>query len=138
MNPVSHVMTTSHLTKIQPIFDNGICYHITVPERVAELTTLVNKYARPFDPSLPEAGTAYLRLNTTTKKSPNSESWQMGGGALVVNSIDDQIESAKAAILSANPEHEIADTLVTAWILNEWDRFSVVFELYVTLKAKTL
>lgn len=138
MSPISHVMTASHLTKIQPTFDNGICYHITVPERVDELTAMVNKYARPFDPKMPEAGTAYIRLNTTTKKSPNSESWQISGGALVVNSIDDQIESAKALVLTNNPEHEIVDTLVTAWILNEWDRFSLVFELYVTIKAKTL
>ncbi len=132
----SHAMTASHLKAIQSSFDNGICYHITVPEKVDELLKLVDKYAKPLDYGVPTCGTAFLRLNTTIKKDPNKDPWQMSGGALTQDSMTREVEDRIKTILDANPDYEVADRSLTAWVLNEWERYSVVFELMLTVKEK--
>lgn len=131
---ITRVMTASHLQAIQQTFDNGICYHITVPERVDQLTAMVSKYARPLDCGIPTSGTAFLRLNTTVKIYPNKESWSLAGGAIVHDTVQEAIDHSIATVLHDKSNMVVAEQSLTAWILNEWDRYVVAFELQLTLK----
>lgn len=133
---LSHVMTASHLQAIQKSFDNGIVYHITIPEKVEALKQLVNKYNRKLDYGMPTSGTAFLRLNYAIKQTPNKESWQMGGGALCYDTVDEQIAQVLSTLAEQRPDVEVTEQLLTAWIINEWERYSVVFELNITVKEK--
>lgn len=130
---VSHVMTAAHLQKFQVKWDNGIPYHFTDPVRVKELSELVSKAAVPLDYGLPTSGTAFLRLNVTVKKNPNRDAWQLSGGAITKASVQESVDDAIANVIKANPDYVVKDTLLTAWVLNEWERYSVVFELVITI-----
>jgi hypothetical protein len=136
MSQVSHVMIASHLKALQTTFDNGISYHVTQPERVQELLALVDRYAKPFDPRIQESGTAFLRLNVTVKRAPNDLPWSMSGGALMQRSMTDEISQAVTLTETNNPNINVTEQQLTAWVLNEWDRYSVVFELVLTVKDK--
>lgn len=136
MASISHVMTASHLTEITPVFDVGVVYHFTDQAKVNQLLGLVDKYARPYGPHVMEKGTAFLRLNTNIKRANLSAPWSMMGGALSCPSMSDEIANQLKQITKNHPDFEIVDQLLTAWIINEWDRYSVVFELNVTVKDK--
>lgn len=129
MSHVSHVMTASHLKAIQPTFTNGIPYHVIDQAVLQNLTEIVNKYSRPFDPRLPELDQAFLRLNVIIRHKRSGDVHAMMGEALTQRSITDEIDRVKAQIKTDNPDCIYSDAIVTAWILNEWDRFAVVFEL---------
>lgn len=133
---ISHVMTAAHLQRFQVKWDYGIPYHFTEPSRVQELVDLVTRTAVPCDYNIPTCGTAFLRMNTIVKEAPNKESWIYGGGALVTNDVQATIEAAKVRALESSPDKEIKGTTLTAYVLNEWERFSVVFELVITIGAK--
>lgn len=133
---VSHVMTAAHLQKFQVKWDYGVPYHFTEASRVQELVDLVTRAAVPCDYNIPTSGTAFLRLNTIIKEAPNKESWIYGGGALVSPDVKGHIEDAKRRAVAEQPDKEVKDTLLTAYVLNEWERFSVVFELVITIGAK--
>lgn len=126
-------MVAKHLMKIRTSFDNGIPYHFTEPSKVMEIKDLVSRCAERLDYSLPTSGTAHLRMNTIVKEFPNKESWQYGGGVLTSENIDAQIEEAKQRTLKANPGKVVRDVGLTCYILNEWERYSVVFELVITV-----
>lgn len=133
---ISHVMTAAHLQRFQVKWDYGVPYHFTDPSRVQELVDIVTRTAVPCDYNIPTCGTAFLRLNTIVKEFPNKESWIYGGGALTSPDVQGQIEAAKLRALLGQPGKEVKDTLLTANVINEWERFSVVFELVITVGAK--
>lgn len=135
MSLVSHVMTASHLKAIQPTFENGIPCHITDPEQVNKLLELVNKYARPFDPRLPELDHAFLRLNVNIRHKRNGDIWGMSGAAQSQRSISNEITQVIEQLKTTNPEHMYSEQTLVAWVLNEWDRFSVVFELNLIMES---
>lgn len=130
---IAYAMVAKHLMSICQSFDNGIPYHFTDPNKVNEIKALVTKCATHLDYGLPSCGTAYLRMNVIIKEFPNKESWQYSGGVLTHHDVDAQIEAACERALSANPGKVIKDRLLTCHILNEWERYSVVFELVITV-----
>lgn len=132
----SRAMTASHLSKINQTFDNGIVYHYTVEEKVNEIIAIVDKYNRILDYSMPTSGTAFVRINTTVKRDKNSAPWTITGGAMVRESIGAEVEHSIAEVLKQNPEHALTKQLLTVNIVNEWDRYVVVFELQLDLDMK--
>lgn len=136
MSLVSHVMTASHLKAIQPIFTNGIPYHVTDEAEVKTLLGLIDKYSRLFDPRLPELDQAFLRLNVIIRHKSNGDVWSMAGGALPQRSMSAEIDAALEQIKEANPDSAFSEQVVVAWVLNEWDRFSVVVELNLMMESK--
>jgi hypothetical protein len=129
-------MTAKHLAEINPNFDIGVVYHLTEASKVDQLLVLVDKYARPYGPHVMEKGTAFLRLNINIRRANNSAPWSMTGGALSRSSMSEEIAVQLQSIEANNPTFEITNKLLTAWVLNEWDRYSVVFELNVTVEDK--
>lgn len=129
-------MTARHLMSIRQQFDNCIPYHFTDPETVTAIKDLVKRAATRLDYSLPTSGTAHLRLNTIVKESPNKESWQYGGGVLTSEDLDAQIAAACERTLAANPGKEVKGTTLACHILNEFERYSVVFEVVITVGLK--
>ena len=132
----SRVMTASHLSAINPTFDNGIVYHYGVEEKVNEVIKIVDKYNRVLDYGMPISGTAFIRLNTTVKRDQNSAPWAISGGAMVRETIGAEVEHSIENILSLNPGYVVAKQLLTLNIVNEWDRYVIVFELYLDLELK--
>ena len=126
-------MTARHLMTIRRQFDNGIPYHFADLETVTAIKDLVKRAATKLDYNLPTSGTAHLRMNTIVKESPNKESWQYGGGVLTSEDLDAQIAAACDRTLAANPGKVLKGTTLTCHILNEWERYSVVFELVITV-----
>ena len=129
MSTVSHVMTASHLKAIQSTFENGIPYHVTDSVEVQKLVEMVNKYARPFDPRLPELDQAFLRLNVNIRHKRNGEIHSRQGAALTQVSMTKEIDRVVEQIKTEDPNGTYNEPVLKAWILNEWDRYSVVFEL---------
>ena len=132
----SRVMTASQLNAINPSFDNGIVYHFGVDTKVQEIIKIVDRYNRVVDHGMPVSGTAFIRINTTVKRDKNSAPWAITGGAMTRESIGAEVEHSIETVLQLNPEHEIAKQLLTVNIVNEWDRYVVVFELYLDLELK--
>ena len=132
----SRVMTASQLSSINQSFDNGIVYHYGVEEKVQEIIKIVDKYNRVLDYGMPTSGTTFIRINTTVKRDQNSAPWAISGGAMVRESISAEVEQSIENTLKLNPEHEIVKQLMTVNIINEWDRYVVVFELYLDLELK--
>lgn len=130
---VAYAMVAKHLMAIRQSFDNGIPYHFTDPAKVDEIKALVKRAATKLDYGMPTCGTAYLRMNTIVKEFPNKESWQYGGGVLTSEDVDAQIKAACDRTLAANPGKEIKGTTLTCHVLNEWERYSLVFELVITV-----
>lgn len=134
MSQVSHVMTASHLKAIQPTFANGIPYHVVELPEVQKLLELIDRYSRPFDPRLPELEQAFLRLNVIVRHKRSGDIYSMAGGALPQRSMSAEITTALEQIKTSNPDNVISEPIVTAWILNEWDRWSVVIELNLMME----
>lgn len=132
----SRAMTASHLNKINLTFDNGIVYHYSVEEKVKEIVAIVDKYNHELDYGMPTSGTAFIRINTTVKRDKNSVPWTVTGGAMVRETISSEVEHAIAEVLKLNPEHTVTKQMLTVHILNEWDRYVVVFELLLDLDIK--
>lgn len=130
----SYAMTAAHLLKFQTQWSTGVPYHFTYPDKVQELVDLVTRAAEPLSYDTPTCGTAFLRLNYIIKEAPNKESWQYGGGALTSNDVTAHIERLKTTIVPDGKE--LKDTQLTAWIVNEWERFSIVFELVLIVGDK--
>lgn len=126
-------MTARHLMSIRQQFDNGVPYHFTDPKTVDDIKALVKRAATQLDYSLPTNGTAHLRMNTIVKESPNKESWQYGGGVLTSGDVDAQIADACKRTLANNPGKVVKGTTLACHILNEWERYSLVFELVITV-----
>jgi len=131
----AYAMVAKHLTSISPTFDNAIPYHYTDPAKVDQIKSLVTKCAEKLDYGLPTCGTAHLRMNVIVKESPNKDTWQYSGGVLISHDVDAQIEAACERTLQANPGKEIKGTSLSCHILNEWERYSLVFELVITVGA---
>lgn len=134
MSVKSHAMVAKHLAKINQNFENGIVYHYTKPEQVEEIKDLVKRAAEPLDYGLPTSGTAHLRLNVIVKKTPDKLSWQYSGSCLTSPDLDLLVEQAKAVALANNPNNKIQSESLQCYILNEWERYSVVFELQINLE----
>ncbi len=130
---IAYAMTAKHLGIINQNFDNGIPYHYTDPKKVDEIKALVKKTATQLDYSLPTCGTAHLRLNTIIKEFPNKESWQYGGGVLTSEDVDAQIAMACERAMASKPGKVLKDTSLACYILNEFERYVVVFDLVITV-----
>lgn len=125
----AYAMVARHLMKISTCFDNGIPYHYTDPVRVNEIKDIVKRCATKLDYGLPTSGTAHLRLNYVVKEGAIKESWSHGGGVLTSEDVDAQVEAICQRVLAANPGKVIKSTQLTCSILNEWERYVVVFDL---------
>lgn len=131
----SYAFVAKHLTQLKPSYDCGVFYHFTTDDKVAEMKALVKRVAEPFDYSLPTCGTAHPRLNVIVKQFPNKESWQYSGGALTTPDVDALIDTARDVALHNNPNTRIKSETLTCSVLNEWERYAVVFELQLNLEA---
>ena len=132
----SRAMTASNLKSISPTFDNGIVYHYTEEEKVNEIIKLVDKYNRVLDYGMPTSGTAFLRMNTTVRRDKNSAPWAISGGAMTLDSVAGEAIRSIELVLKNNPEYKLDKQHMSVNIINEWDRYVVVFELYLDLELK--
>lgn len=132
----SRALTAAHLSKINQVFDNGIVYHYGDEVKVNEIIAIVDKYNRELDYGMPTSGTAFVRINTTVKRDKNSVPWAVTGGAMTHESIGAEVKHSIETVLKLNPEHVLTKQLLTVNIINEWDRYVVVFELYLDLDMK--
>lgn len=133
---IAYAMVAKHLMKVKTVFECGIPHMFSDQAKVEELKALVKKCATQLDYTMPTFGMAHLRLNTIIKEFTNKESWQYGGGVLISGDVDAQIEAACQRALDANPGKAIKSKTLTCGIINEWERYSVVFELVIEVGAE--
>lgn len=129
----SHVILANHLMGISSTFDNGVVYYYTHTKQIAQLVELVRKNAQPLDYGIPTSGTVFLRLNykVRSKEIPTP---LIGGGAITQPDVAMEILDVIKQVSESNPGRIIEEGNLSATILNDWGRYSLVFELDIMVK----
>lgn len=132
----SYVMQAKHLAQLRVIYDNGIPYHFNNEDDVNKIKAIITENAVKLEYGIPESGIAYLRINVLVKDSADGKLITCSGGALTSEKVDIQLEQMKQIAIETYSDKVIKEQKLTVSILNEWERYSLVFDLILTMNNK--
>lgn len=131
---ISRVMSAKHLLTIQTLFENGVIHQFSIADKVKALKELVNKHITTLDYETPTLGTVFLRVHTTIERGSNQSLFGLSGSIISRDTVDEEIAHAIEIFKLTNPTLEIESTVVTASILNSSERYTLIFNLKITIK----